>query len=157
MSQDKTDDPRDFGIVELEGALSRLGRALRKIKIPSTYLARDIDINSFWQLSPLKDNPVLRPSEIAIQLGLDNSTVSRYIQKLEKQNLVERREDPSDARAYLIALTADGRQVLDIAFQARRKKIELVVTHWNHDEISSLISLLVRFTNELETNQKTET
>lgn len=154
MSEDNSNEARDFRIVELESALSRLGKALRKIKIPNTFLSRDIDINSFWQLAPLRDNSVLRPSEIALQLGLDSSTVSRNIQKLEKQNLVERREDPTDARAYLIALTDDGRQILDIVSQARRKKFESVLSHWDHDEISSLLYQLTRFTDELESGPR---
>lgn len=154
MSQENQESPREFGIVELESVLARLGRALRKIKIPSALLSKDIDINSFWQLSPLRDNPVLRPTELAQQLGLDNSTVSRQLQKLEALKLVERKEDPSDARAHLIALTPDGRHILDVVAGARREKIASVLSHWNHDEILSLIFQLARLSDELEIGSK---
>ena len=143
-------DSTDFGLIELEHTLSRLGRLLRRIRIPSSYLNRDIDINSFWQLSPLRQNKTMRPSEIAAQLALDNSTISRQLQKLEAQGLIERTIDPSDARAHLVTLTQDGAQILDIVSSARREMIATVISRWNENDISSLLFYLSKFTDELE-------
>ncbi|CAG4934850.1 MarR family winged helix-turn-helix transcriptional regulator [Acidithrix sp. C25] len=140
----------DFGISDLDFALSRLGRSLRKIKIPSSFLNRDIDMNTFWQLSPLRSGVPLRPSEIANAIGLDSSTVSRALQKLEAQGLIERRIDPSDARAHLIALSAEGATVLEIVGNARREKIATVLSHWDKEEISTLLFYLTRLIEELE-------
>lgn len=142
--------PQDFGLIALEMALARLGRILRRIRIPSSYLNRDIDINSFWQLSPLRGKKALRPTEIATQLALDNSTISRQLQKLELQGLIQRTADPTDARAHLIALTHDGEQILELVASARREMIGGVISHWEPDDVTCLLHYLARFTNELE-------
>lgn len=147
---DNGEGPQDFGLIDLEMALARLGRILRRIRIPSAYLNRDIDINSFWQLSPLRSKKPLRPTEIASQLALDNSTISRQLQKLEAQGLVERTTDPTDARAHLIALTSDGEQILELVASARREMIAGVISHWEPEDVSSLLRYLARFTDELE-------
>lgn len=49
-------------------------------------------------------------SELAGELGLDKSTLSRTIDSLVKEGLVERATSSSDRRAVRISLTAKGRQ-----------------------------------------------
>ncbi len=143
-------DSKDQALIELEMTLARMGRVLRRIRIPSKYLNRDIDINSFWQLAPLRAKKALRPTEIASQLGLDNSTVSRQLQKLEAQGLVEREVDPSDARAQLIKLTADGEQILSLVASARREMIAGVISNWKDEDVAALLHYLTRLTEEME-------
>ena len=92
----------------------------------------------------------MRPSEIAAQLALDNSTISRQLQKLEAQGLIQRTIDPSDARAHLITLTQDGAQILDIVSSGRREMIATVISRWNETDISSLLFYLSKFIDELE-------
>ena len=51
-------------------------------------------------------------SSLANKLGLDNSTLTRNIQKLEKLDLVERRADSYDRRVQRVALTKNGAPIL---------------------------------------------
>ncbi|MDA8277522.1 MAG: MarR family transcriptional regulator [Actinomycetota bacterium] len=151
MAEDRKDsDDASSSIAELEEAIARLGRALRKIKIDSPLLSREIDITTFWQLTPLRGDKVLRPSELATMLGLDNSTVSRQLQKYESQGLVERRADPKDARASLVALSPIGRDLVNVVTQARRDKIGTVLDHWDQEAVSNLLYFLKQFIVELE-------
>ena len=48
-------------------------------------------------------------SGIANKLGLDTSTLTRNIQKLEKLNLVKRKQDRNDKRILVVYLTDKGR------------------------------------------------
>ena len=148
-SESASDERTDI-MGQLEEALARLGRTLRRIKIPNAYLKRDIDINTYWQLSPLRSREAMRPSELAAQLALDNSTVSRQLQRLEAQGLVERTNDPADARAQLIRLTGDGRHMLDIVSSARRGMIASAVAHWEVQDQECILRLISQLTNELE-------
>jgi DNA-binding MarR family transcriptional regulator len=54
----------------------------------------------------------LRPTELAERAALTKSGLTRAIDRLESQRLIERRPCPSDARGQLIVLTAQGRRVL---------------------------------------------
>ena len=47
-------------------------------------------------------------SELAWKLGLDNSTVTRLVIRLEKKNLVERKQSQRDQRAIEVFLTDKG-------------------------------------------------
>ena len=47
-------------------------------------------------------------SELSWTLGLDNSTVTRLVIRLEKKNWVERKQSPRDQRAIEVFLTDKG-------------------------------------------------
>ena len=54
----------------------------------------------------------MRQSEIAVALGIEPMTLSRYIDGLEKAGLIERRVDPKDGRARCVSVTEKGAAVL---------------------------------------------
>lgn len=58
-----------------------------------------------------------RPTELAHELHLTASGVTRALLPLERRGIVERRRDPHDARASLALLTAAGRKLLDEALE----------------------------------------
>lgn len=57
----------------------------------------------------------IRRVDLAEQLGLTQSAVTRILIPLEKIGLVKRRRDPNDARVGFTSITATGRRVLDDA------------------------------------------
>jgi DNA-binding MarR family transcriptional regulator len=54
----------------------------------------------------------MRPTELADRAALTKSGLTRAMDRLEAQRLVERRADPSDGRAQLVVLTPAGRRTL---------------------------------------------
>jgi DNA-binding MarR family transcriptional regulator len=65
-------------------------------------------------LAALSEGPPegIRPTELAERSALTKSGLTRAIDRLEEQRLIERRACPSDARGQLIVMTAQGRRVL---------------------------------------------
>jgi DNA-binding MarR family transcriptional regulator len=65
-------------------------------------------------LATLNEGPAsgIRPTDLAERTGLTKSGLTRAIDRLETQHLIERRACPSDARGQLIVMTAQGRHVL---------------------------------------------
>jgi DNA-binding MarR family transcriptional regulator len=53
-----------------------------------------------------------RPTELAAELHVTASGVTRALLPLEKRGIVERRRDPGDGRASLAVLTAAGRRTI---------------------------------------------
>ena len=51
-------------------------------------------------------------SGLAHKLGLDNSTLTRNIQKLDKLGLVLRKQDNFDKRVFMVHLTKKGRVIV---------------------------------------------
>ena len=66
-------------------------------------------------LAALREAPEgrLRQVELAEQVLLSNSGLSRLLDRIEAKGLVERMSCPSDRRAYFVGLTDEGRELLD--------------------------------------------
>jgi DNA-binding MarR family transcriptional regulator len=65
-------------------------------------------------LATLNESPPIgvRPTELAERTGLTKSGLTRAIDRLESQRLIERRPCPADARGQLIVMTPPGKRVL---------------------------------------------
>lgn len=59
-----------------------------------------------------------RPTELAHDLQLSPSGVTRAVLPLEKRGIVQRERDPGDGRASHVFLTKAGRELLDEAIKA---------------------------------------
>ena len=51
------------------------------------------------------------PSRIAALMGIDASSMSRILQQLEKQKLIQRELDPDNRTRTIVSLTAEGRSM----------------------------------------------
>jgi DNA-binding MarR family transcriptional regulator len=55
----------------------------------------------------------LRIGELAVMLGIDNSTLTPHAQRLERNGLVTREPDPHDGRVAVLTITPEGKQMLE--------------------------------------------
>lgn len=70
---------------------------------------RDISLTAASVLSTLDRNGPTRLGDLAGCEGVAQPSMSALVGNLEKLGLVERRSDPSDGRAVLVAITPEGR------------------------------------------------
>jgi DNA-binding MarR family transcriptional regulator len=78
-------------------------------------------------LIPLFDEDGLRQGELARRARLSKQTLTTMTRALERDGLVERRVDPSDARATQIFLTERARELRPVA-ERLLADVEAVVT-----------------------------
>ncbi|RKT56161.1 MarR family winged helix-turn-helix transcriptional regulator [Saccharothrix australiensis] len=88
--------------------------------------------------------------ELARRTGLDPSTVSRSVAALVAHGLVERRADPADGRASVLAVTDAGHAVLAEARAWHADLLGRALAHWTPGEVEALTSALGRFTTDVE-------
>ncbi|WP_328850071.1 MarR family transcriptional regulator [Micromonospora globbae] len=88
--------------------------------------------------------------ELAMRAQLDPSTVSRAIATLVSHGLVERRPDPSDKRAHVLALTPDGRTALADTYDWYAGVLARALAGWTPDEVAAFNAALHRFTRDIE-------
>ncbi|MFD0784551.1 MarR family winged helix-turn-helix transcriptional regulator [Micromonospora azadirachtae] len=100
------------------------------------------------QLDGLADGCHAR--ELALRARLDPSTVSRAVATLVSHGLVERRPDPVDRRAQVLALTPDGRTALTDTHDWYARLFDRALAGWTADEVAALSAGLRRFTRDLE-------
>ena len=90
-----------------------------------------------------------RPSELAGDLQLDLSTVSRHVRALEGSGHLTVRPDDHDRRAQRVVLTADGEDAIDRVIRNRCRAVENAVSHWDADDRRALATLLHRLGEDL--------
>ena len=141
VGQDRA--PADAGLVP---ALFAIGRRLRRASGDTA-----VDQAGLVVLHRLACAPDVRPTDIAADLGLDASTVSRHLRALEQLGLVERAGDPEDRRAQRVSLSDNGRDVLDQAIAQRQAVVTAALAGWSDTDRCTLERLLVRLADDLET------
>src|SRR4051794_38956925 len=91
-----------------------------------------------------------RSNALAEAVHSDPSTVSRQVAGLVRAGLVERRPDPEDGRATLLAPTPEGLRVFEANRDRRNHEISDMTDHWDEDDRVRLAELLERFAGDLE-------
>lgn len=76
-----------------------------------------IGVSEYLVLNQLYRAPTqtMRRSDIAEQIGLSPSGITRLINPMEKMGLVKKQENSRDARVSLVALSAAGKQIYEDA------------------------------------------
>jgi DNA-binding MarR family transcriptional regulator len=100
-------------------------------------------------LATLNEGPAegIRPTDLAERAALTKSGLTRAIDRLEGQHLIERHACPSDARGQLIVMTAQGRRVLKRAAPEHFRSIARnFADHVTDREVDVLTTALERVT-----------
>jgi len=94
------------------------------------------------QLAEAPDNR-LRMSELAEAVLLSRSGLTRLVDRLQREGLVERQPDPGDARGLFTVLTTQGRTALREAAVVHLAGVsELVLERLTDDELRQLQALM---------------
>jgi DNA-binding MarR family transcriptional regulator len=89
------------------------------------YLARFGRPSNAWRiLSVIGHYETTTPSDVAVHTHLDRDKVARVIDSLNKQGLINRRQNSRDRRRALLTLTAKGKRVYD-EMESLRRRIEI--------------------------------
>ena len=81
-------------------------------------------------------------SNLAYKLGLDNSTLTRNIQKLEKLHLVKRQADNYDKRVQRVVLTKDGSSLVVLLERHLEEQNHAILDHIDLDTQEHLLTVL---------------
>lgn len=90
-----------------------------------------------------------RAKSLAEAVCVDPSTVSRQVDQLVRLALVERRADPDDGRATVLAATPEGYAVHRRLRERRDAMLAHVLQHWAALDVELLTDLLGRLVGDL--------
>ena len=134
----------------LERALVRAARAVARLDLPGQAAGAPLGKEGYWLLVRVEEIGPMRTSDLAAALKLDASTVSRQTHKLVDAGLLERRVDPGDGRACLLAVSERGRQSLAEAVAFRRLQLAELLQAWSARDRGQLTALLDRLADDLQ-------
>jgi len=90
----------------------------------------------------LREQGPVRQSALAADFGLSPHSITDIVDGLERLGLAERRPDPTDRRAKLVAITEAGAACLDVAVATRGHALTQIFGTLSQDDLATLLRLL---------------
>ena len=137
---------------EIETALTALTRNPRIRGLHRILSARagiELDRPSYVALANLDAGP-LRVSELADACGVDVSTMSRLVDRLQSRGLIEREQSAEDRRVSFVQASAQGREVQHAMRAWRSEALKQLLGDWTPDEREQFAELLSRFVRDAD-------
>ncbi|MYT30419.1 MULTISPECIES: MarR family transcriptional regulator [unclassified Streptomyces] len=111
-------------------------------------LGEAVDEVTYPVLSGLARTGPCSAADLAGEVGLDRSGVTRRATRLEAAGLLRREPDPGDRRATLLALTEAGQQTVDTTRHRLAAHIEASLASWPPGEARAFARHLQRFVTD---------
>jgi DNA-binding MarR family transcriptional regulator len=96
----------------------------------------------------------VRVGELADRIGVDDTTATRLVDRLEGTGLVERAQLPSDRRVTVVELTADGTALVEQVAARRQRFFADVLAVLEPDEQIELVRLTAKAAESLRTRSE---
>jgi DNA-binding MarR family transcriptional regulator len=93
-------------------------------------------------LARLRRQEGLNQAALAELMDLQPISLARLLDRLQDRNLIERREDPADRRAYRLHLTPEGRTLVDDLDAVRTEIAQEVLGGVDDDSIRAALGAL---------------
>lgn len=124
---------------------SQFNRSLRK------RLKRSgINIGRWRVLAVLKDNGRMNIGQIVERTIIEQPTVSRIVDQLEREGLAKREISEEDSRFVQVMLTGAGEKAFAEIYPAATQHQEQALQGFTRQEIKTLIGFLERIQNNIE-------
>lgn len=98
----------------------------------------DLSASAAFTLNRVCREGPIRLTTLAAKEGVSQPSMTQLVQRLERAGLVTRLADPDDGRACLIAVTAQGQELLDERKRMRRERLATLIATLSEEERSSL-------------------
>jgi DNA-binding MarR family transcriptional regulator len=112
----------------------------------------ELSQNDVWLLDAVENNGPVKLSDLASWQGVDKSTITPQVRRLEERGLLERRPGSSDRRVALLGITRRGRSLQRRRAAAGAALIDTLLDAWPVEERTAFATLFVRFADQLDTN-----
>jgi DNA-binding MarR family transcriptional regulator len=129
--------------------LVRAARDERLLERVGTKARVDVPTHLVLALTRIGDFQPIRLSDLADQMGIGRTTLSRQVTDLVAAGLVKRTPDPRDARAATLELTASGASALRDIWQAWAQLLGEATAPWSRADRDVVPLLLERLAHAL--------
>lgn len=132
-------------IADALGVLLRRSTRIGLYRTLTAGLGEAVDELTYPILSGLERTGPRSAADLAPDVGLDRSGVTRRATRLETAGLVRREPDPVDRRATLLALTDEGERTVGIMRRRLSDHITASLASWPAGEAATFAGHLHRF------------
>jgi DNA-binding MarR family transcriptional regulator len=140
---------------QLVDTLDKAFRRLRKSMVrppagavPVPSLGRQLDMAKIFACDAVAElaerSSTVTVKDVAAELDLEHSTVSRLLGEVEDDGLVSRGVDPADRRRTTVSLTPLGRAVVSDSTAMTRVFTRILLADWPRRDVEDLTRLITR-------------
>src|ERR1700722_9502588 len=143
-------DPSPVAIL---GRLHRISARLQR-RIEAWLIPLDLTWESFSLILTLRRSGspfALRPTDLYRESLLTSGAITNRIDRVERQGLVRRRQDPNDGRAMVVQLTAAGRRLADKATAIHFRALAETFSGLSMQECARLNASLAKLLSVVDT------
>jgi DNA-binding MarR family transcriptional regulator len=112
--------------------------------------AQQLSQNEIWLLDAVAGTGQVRLSNLVAWQGVDKSTITPQVRKLEERGLLQRSADTADRRAVLLTVTPRGRALQKRRAQAGAALIDTLLQEWPAEERNAFADYFTRFADQLD-------
>jgi DNA-binding MarR family transcriptional regulator len=142
---------------ELSEGWAELGAVLRSRRLLASLhpgIAGKMTPSKLRALDVLARQGGIRVGELAAQVGIDDATATRLVDRLETAGVVERRSEPGDRRATAVVLTRAGEELVNAIAAQRQIFFCDVLEALNQREREELVRLTAKAAIALRSRSK---
>ncbi len=141
---------------ELEHTLAAFVRAFGLHQGDQTPCGVNISVSEAHTLAELARGGGLTQSDLVTFLRLEKSTVSRLVTGLGNRGWLLRETHPTDGRAHLLKLTAEGEKKAAQVVKARQEKFAALTRSLPETKRAAVLSALSTLVEALHESDKTQ-
>lgn len=104
----------------------------------------DLTPIQYGTLKCIWEKELTNPKEIAVQLGIENSTISGVLERMEAKGLILREIDPADRRFIKVTLSEQAKKLEKPVNETVEKVNEAVFQEFSEDEVQEFKAYLRR-------------
>lgn len=132
------------------GYLTKRAHSLMLDVLEPILAERGISFVHYVILSWLRDGIAVNPKELCEKYRHDSGALSRVIDQLAKQGLLERIRDDKDRRKVELKLTQEGRNLIEGLIPTVVGTLNGVLADFTTEEVNELLRLLMKLNNSLQ-------
>lgn len=127
-----------------EDILRQIGTIARGLDSIANVEFKKMQLNrgQYLYLTRIKENPGIISNHLAEVLNVDRTTTARAIQKLEKNGLIEKENDPENKKIKHLFITKKGEKLAEKIEKENIYSNELALTGLDSQKIQELADLL---------------
>jgi DNA-binding MarR family transcriptional regulator len=133
--------------LEREWGRMRRGHLMQQVRASSKSGHSPLEVEL---LRAIVEAGEIRSSDLANQLFVTKTSISRYVNGMLDEGLLIQRRDPSDGRATLLRVSASGRREFEEREARRSAVIQELCEDWPEKDVTELTTLLKRLNDGVQ-------
>jgi DNA-binding MarR family transcriptional regulator len=135
--------------LEREWGRMRRGHLMQQVRASSKSGHSPLEVEL---LRAIVEAGEIRSSDLASQLFVTKTSISRYVNGMLDEGLLIQRRDPSDGRATLLRVSASGRREFEEREARRSAVIQELCQDWSEQDVTELTTLLKRLNDGVQSS-----